>query len=151
MKPRVLLVGLDGADPALMSPLMDDGAMPRLTAIVESGCVGALAARPPHVRAMLWTTLATGIHAPLHGVCGDVEVREDGAGVRPTGHGSWRAPAMWQYLAEASVRSTVVGWPASAPATSWGGGAIIDDTFCQPLGRRFDGWPLLPDCVAPRN
>lgn len=134
-----------------MSPLMDEGAMPHLAAIVESGCVGSIVARPPHVRAMLWTTVATGIHAPMHGVCGDVEVREDGAGVRPSGHGSWRAPAMWQYLAEAGVRSAVVGWPASAPATSWNGGMIVDDTFCQPLGDQFDAWPLLPDCVAPRS
>jgi tetratricopeptide (TPR) repeat protein len=147
----VLFIGLDGAERALMSPLMDEGALPHLAAIVESGCVGALAGRPPHVRAMLWTTLATGIHAPLHGVCGDVEVREDGAGVRPSGHGSWRAPAMWQHLAEAGIRSAVVGWPASAPAVSWNGGVIIDDTFCQPLGRQFDAWPLLPDCVAPRS
>jgi tetratricopeptide (TPR) repeat protein len=147
----VLLVGFDGAERALMSPLMDGGAMPHVRAIVESGCVGTLIARPPHVRAMLWTTLATGVHAPRHGVCGDVEVREDGAGVRPTGHGSWRAPAMWQHLAEAGVRSAVVGWPASAPATSWGGGVMIDDTFCQPLGRQFGAWPLLPDCVAPRT
>jgi Flp pilus assembly protein TadD len=151
MKPRVLLVGLDGADRALMSLFMDQGAMPNVAAIVESGCVGDLMAHAPYVRSMLWTTLATGIHPPLHGVCGNVEVREDGAGVRPTGHGSWRARAMWEHLAEADMRSAIVNWPASAPATSWNAAFIVDDTFCQPLGPKFDAWPLLPECVTPRT
>jgi Flp pilus assembly protein TadD len=149
MKPRVVLVGLEGAQRALISQLLDEGALPHLQRIVESGCVGALATRPPHVRAMLWTTVATGRDAPLHGVCGDVEVREDGGGIRPAGHASWRAPAVWQLLAEAGVRSAVINWPASAPATSWHDAAVVDDTFCEPLGASFDAWPLLPDCVAP--
>jgi tetratricopeptide (TPR) repeat protein len=151
MKPRVLLVGLEGAQRALISELMDEGALPHLQRIVESGCVGALAARAPHVRSMLWTTLATGREAPLHGVCGDVELRDDGGGVRPAGHASWRAPSMWQLLAQAGARSTVIAWPATAPATSWNDVTIVDPTFCEPLGASFDAWPLLPDCVAPAS
>jgi len=149
MKPRVLLVGLEGAQRALITRLMDEGALPHLQRIVESGCVGALTVRPPHVRAMLWTTLATGRDAPLHGVCGDVEVRDDGGGVRPAGYASWRAPAMWELAREAGKRSVVVGWPATAPATSWDGVTIVDETFREPLGADFDAWALLPDCVSP--
>ena len=151
MKPSVLLVGLEGADRAVISRLVDEGAMPNLATIVESGCVGDLAARPPHVRAMSWTTLASGLHAPRHGVCGDVEVREDGAGIRPTSHAAWRAPAMWEHVAAVGLRSVVVGWPASAPATSWDGGIIVDDRFSEPIGRHFDEWPLRPDCIEPRT
>ena len=58
---------------------------------------------------------------------------------------------MWQHAAAADLRSIVVVWPASAPATSWDGAIIVDDRFAEPLGRHFDEWPLPPDCIAPRS
>jgi hypothetical protein len=116
---------------------------------VERGVSGAVTAISPFVRAMLWTTVATGVRAPAHGVCGDIQVRDDGAGVQSAGHLAWRAPALWDMLAAAGLRCATVAWPATAPATSWDGGLVVDDAFVEPLGPGFDAWPLLPDCVRP--
>src|SRR2546423_11060640 len=103
MKRRLLLIGLDGAERSIVSGLLDAGLMPQLHGIVERGCFGALAAPSPLVRAMLWTTVASGVRAPHHGVCGGFEVRDDGAGVRPTEHSAWRVPALWQVATAAGV------------------------------------------------
>jgi predicted AlkP superfamily phosphohydrolase/phosphomutase/Tfp pilus assembly protein PilF len=150
-KPRVLLVALEGATPAVASALLDTGDLPCLAHIVEGGCSGMLRASSPLVRSMLCTTLATGQRAPRHGVCGDVSVRADGAGVQRTNHRVWQAPAVWEVLASAGFSTAVVGWPATVPASSWSSGLIIDDSFSDPSGRDFQSWPLRPDCVFPRD
>src|SRR4051794_22332923 len=98
MKRRVLLIALDGATPAIVSPLLEDGSLPNLKRIIEDGCWGTVSAPVPLVRSMLWTTVATGVCAPRHGVCGDVAVRVDGAGLQPTGRSAWRAAAVWDLL-----------------------------------------------------
>ena len=46
VKPRVLLVALDGATPAIVSPLLESGALPHLHRIVENGASGTLAGFP---------------------------------------------------------------------------------------------------------
>jgi hypothetical protein len=148
---RVLLVVLEGATSGIVSPLIDRGELPHLSGVVERGCVGSLKAHSPLVRSMVWTTLATGQQPRAHGVFGDIAVRPDGTGVQRTGHGAWRARALWEFLTAAGHPCAIVGWPASAPATSWASGFIVDDTFADPLGPGFDAWTLLPDCVSPRE
>lgn len=151
MTRRVLLVGFDGAEPSLISPLLDAGKLPHLDRIVENGCVGTLRAAAPLVRALQWTTLATGVRAPRHGVCADVEVREDAAGVRPASAASWRVPAVWDVAAAAGLGTAVIGWPGTHPATLRPHGTIVDDAFGEALGPGIDAWPLLPDCVTPES
>ena len=151
MKTRVLLVALDGATPAIISAPLDRGELPNLRRIVESGCSGTLVARPPLVRSIAWTTLATGRCAPRHGVCGNLAVRPDGAGVQPAGHAAWRVPAVWELLSAAGYVCATIGWPATAPASAWSSGVIVDDAYAEPLGPGFDAWPLLPDCVSPEE
>ena len=91
---RVLLVALDGATQAILSPLLDANAAPTLARLVEAGTSGPLRCAPPLVRSMAFTTLATGVRAPRHGVAVDVAVRPDGAGVAPTSHAAWQSQAM---------------------------------------------------------
>ena len=151
MKQRVLLIGLDGATPSIASPLLDRGELPHLQRFAENGSFGTLVASPPLVRSMVWTSLATGKRAPRHGVCGNMMVRADGAGVEPTGHAAWRAHAVWELLTAAGFACATIGWPASAPAASWETALCIDDAFADPVGPGFDAWALMPECVAPMS
>jgi tetratricopeptide (TPR) repeat protein len=150
-KSRIVLIALEGASPEILSPLLDRGELPHLQSIIERGCSGALRATPPLVRSMLSTTLATGTQAPRHGVCGDVAIRPDGAGVQPVGQRAWRVPAVWDVLANAGLSTAVVAWPATAPATSWASGLVIDDSFPDAAGRDFESWILPPECVSARD
>lgn len=151
MNERLILVGLEGATPGIIAPLVEQGVLPTLSRLVEEGVSGTLAATPPLVRSMTWTTLATGVHAPAHGVCADVEVRPDGAGVRPAGHATWRRRALWEWLEAAGIPCATIAWPASTPADSWTIHATVDEAFARPLGTAFETWPLLPGCVAPES
>ena len=39
-RPRVLVLGLDGATLDLLKPMMDEGRLPNLSEIAEEGCWG---------------------------------------------------------------------------------------------------------------
>ena len=57
---RLLLVGWDGADWKVISPLMDKGEMPHLQKLVERGVMGELATLTPTLSPVLWNSIATG-------------------------------------------------------------------------------------------
>ena len=145
---RVLVVAWSAADWSVIHPAIDRGELPHLASLVENGVSGPLATLAPLKIPIVATTLATGFHPPRHGVLEEVEPRVDGGGVEPTGRRSWRAPALWEYLASAGLRTAVVNWPATAPADRWPG-VMVDSTFAASEGSSFDAWPLPPHCVAP--
>jgi len=132
----------------MVHALADAGALPNLHRLLEGGASGALAGFAPSQREMLWTSIATGCRPSRHGISTSVEVRPDTGGVQPIGHRSWRAPAFWDILARAGIRSAAIGWPATRRGAEWLA-AVIDDSFALPGGRDFESWPLPPDCAPP--
>ncbi len=65
---RVLLVGWSAADWRLLEPLLEAGAMPNLRRLVDGGTSGNLRTLQPQFNPLLWTSIATGQRADLHGV-----------------------------------------------------------------------------------
>src|SRR5437762_3439785 len=65
---KVLLVGWDGADWKLITPLLDRGQMPGLNALIERGVMGKISSLAPLLSPMLWTSVATGKRADKHGI-----------------------------------------------------------------------------------
>ncbi|MBE7157406.1 MAG: alkaline phosphatase family protein [Rhodospirillales bacterium] len=151
-RPPLLVVGWPGADWFRLHPLLDTGEMPTLAALVESGTSGPLTAVEPLSHASLWTTLATGQPAPVHGVLGDTEVDPGTGEIFPVTACSWRAPAYWHTLANDGLRCHVVGWPASHLGASLPhGGVMVTDSYPLPTAlpgaSGVAGWPLLPGTV----
>ncbi|MGH9563784.1 MAG: alkaline phosphatase family protein, partial [Terracidiphilus sp.] len=116
-KPKVLLIGWDGASWSNIHPLLDSGAMPALARIIENGVMGELAGLPVPSSPLLWTTLATGYLPDKHGILDSVEPDPRSGGVRPVTRASLCAVPVWDILARLGLRSQVVGWPATHPAT----------------------------------
>lgn len=70
-KKRVMLIGLDGADPAVVKRLVAEGRMPNMAKLIEQGAaregldmMGVL----PTITPPNWATLATGNYPRTHGV-----------------------------------------------------------------------------------
>src|SRR4249919_2096946 len=93
-KPRVLLIGWDGADWIVLNQLMDAGRMPNLSRFIEQGVMGNIASLLPCLTPMLWTSVATGRTADEHGILGFVEPCADGLGVVPSRSSSRRSKAL---------------------------------------------------------
>lgn len=65
---RVAVVGVDGADWALMQPLIERRELPHFTALRERGAWGSLETLEPTLSPALWTSMVTGKLPRRHGI-----------------------------------------------------------------------------------
>ncbi len=129
-KRKVLLIGWDGADWEHIHPLLDEGLMPNLEALIDRGVMGNLATLQPVLSPMLWNSIATGKLADKHGIHGFMEPDPSIGGARPFSSLSRKCKAIWNILNQEGYRSNVVGWWASHPAEPING-AIVTNMFNQ--------------------
>lgn len=142
--PPLVVIGLDGADWRYAEPLMQRGELPNLARLRHSGAWGPLATLQPTLSPVIWTSIATGQPAHLHGVDGFVQPRLRGveeplrdlhvprhSGFRrlfglaqrrglvydtPITSHARRLPAIWNLAAQAGAPVALVGWWVTWPA-----------------------------------
>ncbi|MEW6742301.1 MAG: alkaline phosphatase family protein [Planctomycetota bacterium] len=125
--PRVVLIGLDGADWRIIEPLFAEDALPNLRAIVEGGVAAPLRTIEPMLSPVIWTTIATGRAPEDHGIGWFMTDTERGEKV-PITSTLRRTKALWNILAENGLSVSVVGWWATYPAEEVEG-EIVSDYF----------------------
>jgi predicted AlkP superfamily phosphohydrolase/phosphomutase/tetratricopeptide (TPR) repeat protein len=123
--PRVLLIGIDGADLQIIDRLIVEGKLPTFQRLEREGAFGPLRSQEPLLSPIVWTTIATGRRPEDHGVLDFVEIGADG---RPTPITSARrrVPALWNIASEFGKTSGFVGWYASYPAERVKGFEVSD-------------------------
>lgn len=141
---RLLLIGVEAADWNLLHPLMDEGLMPHLNRIVESGASGRLLCAAPLIGSAQWTSLATGKRPWQHGVCHSRELTEDRKNLSPVTAASRRSPAIWEMLAAREKQCVVVGWPGTH-GEKFNGVTVVSDAYPAPtVGPGVKPWPPAP-------
>ena len=145
---RVLLVGWDAADWKVISPLVDQGLMPNIARLIETGVMGNMATLQPVLSPMLWTSIATGKRAYKHGIHGFSEPDPKTGGVRPITNLSRQTKAVWNILNQNGKKSHVVGWWPSHPAEPIHG-AMVSNHYQQAVGPLDKPWPMRPGTVFP--
>ena len=120
---KVFVLGMDAMDPRFTKKLMDEGKMPNVKKLVERGACRedlVLLGGHPTVTPPMWTTLATGCYANVHGItdyysCGsDIDKLKYGLDSRLC-----KAEPLWNVLAEAGKKTLVWHWPGCGwPPTS---------------------------------
>ncbi len=120
---KILLLGVDGLDPRLTRKFVDMGIMPNVKQYIERGACRedlVLLGGHPTVTPPMWTTLACGCYANVHGITGffrkgeDLDLIEYNLDSR-----NCQAEALWNCFAEAGKKTLVWHWPGSAwPPTS---------------------------------
>ncbi|WP_340075889.1 alkaline phosphatase family protein [Leptobacterium sp. I13] len=127
-KPKVLLLGWDGADWKIIGPLMAKGQMPALKRVIERGVYGNMGTMNPPYSPMLWSSVATGKTPEKHGVLGFIELLPNMKGIRPVTVHSRKAKAIWNILHHKGYKSNLVGWWPSHPAEPING-VVVSDKF----------------------
>ncbi len=146
---KLLLVGWDAADWQMIHPLLDAGRMPHLKQLLEGGVMGNLLTLQPMLSPILWTSIATGKRAYLHGVHGFAEPSPDGASLRPTASTTRQCKALWNILSQAGKRCHAVGWYASHPAEAINGVCVSHQFPIAPASATAAHWPPQPNSVEP--
>jgi predicted AlkP superfamily phosphohydrolase/phosphomutase/Tfp pilus assembly protein PilF len=125
-RPRVILVGWDGADWKLLDPLMQRGLLPNLSALVARGRTWNLDTCQPMASPLIWTTIATGRSPVDHGVADFAEIDPKTRTRLPISGWSRKIPAIWNVASEKGLKVGVVGWWATWPAEKVRGFFVSD-------------------------
>ena len=125
---RVLVLGLDGMDPATVDLLMAEGKMPNFAKLRTDGAYGRLVSSKPLLSPIIWTTIATGKPPEQHHIGHFVAVNEKTGEQLPVTSQMRKVKALWNILSDAGRTVDVVGWWATWPAENVRGAVVSDHT-----------------------
>lgn len=149
-KPKVLLIGWDGADWEHIDPLLEAGLMPTLDGLINRGVMGNLATLEPVLSPMLWNSVATGKLPAKHGIHGFVEPDPVNGGMRPYASTSRKVKAVWNILTQSGLKSNIIGWWASHPAEPIDG-CIVTSHFNSTRFSPGAGFLTMPGTIHPQE
>jgi predicted AlkP superfamily phosphohydrolase/phosphomutase len=143
--PRVLLLGMDGLDPDLMSEMMQAGRLPHFARLRDTGAFAPLATSMPPQSPVAWSNLISGGEPDTHQIYDfihrDPNPRMGGLAIRPYESiaqvapprwilplGAWQiplrpgrteslrqGPAFWDFLVAAGIETAIYRMPANYP------------------------------------
>jgi len=148
VRPKVLVLGVDGLDPNLLRTWIDDGSLPAFARLVARGDMKPLATTMPPLSPVAWSTFITGMDPGGHGVYDFIH--RDARTLVPylsmaravpsstaIPVGCWVLPlaggrvdnlrqgrAFWEYLDDAGVPATLFKMPANFPPVRTSGRAL---------------------------
>ena len=146
--PRILLIGVDGAEMQVIDRLISAGKLPTFARLKKEGSWGALRSVEPLLSPLVWTTIATGRKPEDHGVLDFVEVTPSGEPV-PITSARRRVPAIWDLARDHGRRSGFIGWYASYPSEKVNGFTVSDRLgFHQVRSARATEGSTYPESLA---
>lgn len=152
---RAVIVGLDGLDPVLAQQFMDEGRLPNMKALAERGGFTPLKTTYPAMSPVAWSSFATGVHPPKHGIFDFLTRDRDAylpvlssAHVGPPSRmlklGPWHLPfgkarirllrrsvPFWKILGQHQVPCSILRVPITFPAEPIEGGTMLS-AMCVP-------------------
>ena len=137
---RLMIIGLDGADWAILQPYIAAGELPALARLCADGCHGTMRSTVPPVTPCAWTTLFTGVNPGKHGVFDFVRSRCGGE-VKLTSAASRKAPTIWQLVNEAGLTWGMLNAPWTYPPDE------LDGYIISGMGTPRFG----PEMASPRS
>jgi len=123
--PELWIIGFDGADWDILEPYMAKGEMPNLARLREGGAWGRMMTDDPMLSPILWTSIATGKTADLHGITWFMSDGPDGSKIPVTSRDR-KVRTVWNIASEHDESVGVIGWWATWPAEPVHGFIVSD-------------------------
>jgi tetratricopeptide (TPR) repeat protein len=127
--PRVIVVGLDGADWHLLDRYLAAGSMPELARLAREGRPGVLRSIVPPLSPLVWTTIATGVSPLRHRILDFTRFHPTTGQREPITSDEREAKAVWEMASEAEMEVAVLGLWATHPAEPVRGIMVSDRLF----------------------
>lgn len=138
---KILCLGVDGLDPRFTMRMVREGKMPNVQKFIERGAQRedlVMLGGHPTVTPPMWTTLATGCYANVHGITG--YNRKSPLGLDYVGYNidsrNCHAEQLWNVFAEAGKKTLVWHWPGSSwpPSSDSPNLSVVDGTSPGSVG-----------------
>lgn len=115
-RPRLVVIGLDGADWQIIAPLIDRGALPNIARLMREGSHGELLSSfPPHTPSA-WSTIFTGVNPGKHGIFTFHTVVPGTYTWKLTRSSDRKVRALWEIANAAGMRVGAINIPMTFPA-----------------------------------
>jgi len=111
--PKIVIIGIDGADWRLIKPWIGDGCLKYLSEILNEGVQGTLMSTIPPFTLPAWTSIFTGVNPGKHGIT-DMVIRI-GDEIKPAVSRYRKVPLLWRLLGYAGLKSIVLNDPVTYP------------------------------------
>lgn len=126
-KRRVLVLGMDGIDWAILDRLMDEGRLPNFSRVVREGVSAPLISLEDFTSSpVIWTSILTGRLPEEHGVTGftskDPVTGQEG----PVSAVDRKTPAVWNMFTQHHMNAVVLGQWATFPVEPVSGVLVSD-------------------------
>ncbi|HVJ81017.1 MAG TPA: alkaline phosphatase family protein [Planctomycetia bacterium] len=123
-KPRVIVVGMDGATHTILQPLIKAGKLPTLAKFQQEGAAGPLWSVTPPITPAAWSSFYTGKFPGKHGVYEFLYRKPNSYEKAPVNFRSIRAKKWWEYANEAGLRTCLFNLPLLYPTQAVDGVAV---------------------------
>lgn len=140
---RACIVGLDGVPHTLVRRFTEDGTMPALARIAQSGHLRQMRVTLPEISAVSWPSFMTGSNPGTHSIFGFTDLKPASYSLRFPSFRDLRAPTIWDKLGEKKKRSVVINQPSTYPARPIEG-VLISGFVALSLRKAVHPPPLIP-------
>ena len=110
----ILLVGIDGLEWSVLSPLVEEGKLPNFARLMEIGYFGELETLVPTYSPVIWTSIATGKQMDEHGIRHFAR-QLPGGKLRLFNSLDRTTKALWNIASDFDKRVNVIGWWMTYP------------------------------------
>ncbi|MGZ5290125.1 MAG: alkaline phosphatase family protein, partial [Actinomycetota bacterium] len=147
---RVILIAWDGADWRILDPLLEQGALPNLQALIDRGQKDVLRSTVPTHSWSAWPSFLTGVDPVDHGIYDILETVPGTHKQYPVTYKSIKARTFLDDLTAAGKHQLLLDVPLTFPAPQPFDGNLLAGGVL-PKGRTFTSPADLPDTLAKAN
>jgi Tfp pilus assembly protein PilF len=123
---RVVVLGVDAFDWQVYRDVSRSRRLPNIERLISGGATGDLLSMEPLVSPMIWTTMATGVEPPVHGIV-DFLMKDASTGEDvPITSAMRRVPALWNMITRFGGSAGFIGWLGTFPAEPVRGFMVSD-------------------------
>jgi predicted AlkP superfamily phosphohydrolase/phosphomutase len=112
---KVLIIGLDGAEPSLVFKWAKEGKLPNIAKLMENGAYGKLKSTIPPITGPAWVSFMTGKNPGKHGIYHFLQRKKNSYQRKLVSSKSINGKTLWRILSDAGLKVGVVNVPLTYP------------------------------------
>ncbi len=137
---RTFVLGLDGFPYSLLKRLFEEGLLPNIKEVVESGSFKRMNSVYPTVSSVAWASYSTGLDPSGHNIFGFIDRISNPFSLKISTARDKKGKTLWKELSEQKKKVIVINVPSTYPPEEVNG-ILISGFLC----------PDIENCVYPKN